>query len=193
MTLDHELRVGTGTGTIFGGNVSVQAGGDVAVHRRIVADGKMDGGSIVVSSTPDSVALDQDLRARGHHGAGHSIEVDAAGVLTTGHQIDAHGVTGGGTICFKAASGDVSGTYLADGGNGAIRAVATGGGDLTLGGRFSARGGGGEIEASASGNLTAVGRFRVNPGCIALSAGGTVTTGGAFDTTVGMDCPGSCP
>jgi hypothetical protein len=64
------------------------------------------------------------------------------------------------------------------------------GGDLSLARAFVAQDGG-TIEASASGNLTADGTFRVGAGgCIALSAGGTLDTGSSsFDQPVVADCP----
>lgn len=72
------------------------------------------------------------------------------------------------------------------------------GGDLQLSGTFRARGPelGGIIQGSATGNLTADGRFKVlgcsGPGCegcIGLSAGGTLdTSSGSFDLAPVATC-----
>lgn len=97
-------------------------------------------------------------------------------------------------VVASTATLDASGRGFFPGG--ALRLRATGG-DLGLAGRLLAtgQGSGGTIEGTATGNLTASGIFRATvspPGCIGLSAGGTLdTTGATFDPPPVTDCPGS--
>ena len=74
--------------------------------------------------------------------------------------------------------------------SGRIKLDATAG-DLTLSGRFRARGRAGSIEGSATRGVFADGEFEADgDGCIGLSAGTTLdTTGSMFDIPVMTSCP----
>jgi len=106
--------------------------------------------------------------ARSDHGGtievqGASVHVSPLASLLAGGRLD------GGSLCFQASAGD-----------------------MTLDGNFDGTGPGCVIDGSASGNLTADGRFKCAPsGCVGLSAGGTLSATGSFDTPVSASCP--CP
>jgi hypothetical protein len=133
--------------------------------------------------------------------AGDVEVTSSGGDVTIADRIDARGVSSGGTIRLQGAGTlSVSGSLLARGMflfGGAI--FARGATVSLVAPVFDVRstpGGtiyGGTIEATATGDLTASGKFRsVTNGCIALTAGGTLDTSGAsFDTSLLADCPGS--
>jgi hypothetical protein len=156
----------------FGPTVTVTAATDATLDAPIVANPNghvtvTAGGVATVNQLITAAALPANLALPG------LIRIDAGSVaVTSGARLDSSGVPGG-AIRIQASAGDcaLNGDFMAHGASGA----------------------GGIIEASASGNLVAEGRFLAAPdGCIALTAGGMLDTSGAsFDEPILADCPGS--
>jgi hypothetical protein len=201
-----------------GGVVVVSAGTLVRLFDTLYADGAR-GGSIQVVSTGGDLRTIAPMLAGGANGDGGSIDLRAAQAMTVDSQCNADGRTRGGDIAISGhgvtidnrgelfARGATGGTVtvtgdavvvddaariLVDGDqpSGRIRLDAIVG-DLTLSGRFRARGMGGRIEGSAARGVYADGEFEAaGGGCIGLSAGTTLdTSGGSFDVPVTMSCP----
>jgi hypothetical protein len=135
------------------------------------------------------------------------VEVTAAGAVLIFRDINASAPFSltGGTIRLVGNSVELSSRarLRANGPDGGEIRIKSTGGDVVLGGPLVAALGqyrpqefsdGGIIEATAAGNLTAIGKFRCAPegGCVAFNAGGVLDTSGAtFDKVPSLDCPGS--
>jgi hypothetical protein len=186
-----------------GGHIEVSATSVVQVADKIDVRGA-NGGMITIGgaagATPTILVLD-DLTAKGKN-LGGNIDLTANGslIVDRGVDVDAHGNAMGGCIRATAASiatgphsdFDAGATNALPGLEGEIRFLATAG-DMTLDDAFDVSRSG-IIDAFASGNLTAVGRFRAGPsGCVGLDAGGTVDASGADTDPVVLsaDCPGT--
>jgi len=196
-----------------GADVTISAASNVEIRRRITADGGRDGGGapVNITSTSGDVIVDAPISSRGDS-FGSSlprprVNLAAGNVLRINRtiRVDDLSISSsdafGATMRLEGAEVQTASRALlsADGGvaGGEIRLVATSG-DLVLDGRFQARGGtgaGGIIEGTASADVTTAGTFAcagTPPGCIALTAGGTLdTTGATFDKPLSADCPGS--
>lgn len=153
---------------LVGGTVAATAA-DVHVFRASVR-GNDDAGSVSLTSTTGDVSVD-NIDGRAGTGTGGQADISAAD--------DA-------TVLEALLDGD------AEGGDLHVNAV----GDIVLGapltGRIDATGAvGGEIEAEADGNLTAVGQIRAAAGgCIGLSADLVLDISGAtFDVPLTASCP----
>ena len=201
-----------------GGYVVAAGGRSITLNDTIYADGAR-GGSIQVLSMLGDVRTIAPLLADGANDDGGSVVVNAAGALTVDSTIDADGVTNGGsieaigrtvtianrgdlfargqmggavTIRGTAVSVQAGSRILVDGDqpSGRIQLDATAG-DLTLDGRFRARGQGGRILGTATRGVHASGEFEAaGDGCIGLTAGTTLDIAGAiFDVPVMMSCP----
>jgi hypothetical protein len=195
-------------------HITVTADGDVAVRAPLAGNQLLGpGGSVVITSLSGSVLADAALTAlpgdgtRPGDGAGGDVHVTAADAIVVRDDllVDSFLRTDGapgGTVRLEAASievgpgvtvnadGDPPGPDFAHRPPAGLRFVATAG-DLVLDGTFRARRAPTTIEGTASGNLTARGRFEAAPsGCIALAAGGTLDLAGAtFDTPPVGACP----
>ncbi|HSP98623.1 MAG TPA: hypothetical protein VL049_15485 [Candidatus Dormibacteraeota bacterium] len=201
-----------------GGTVVASGGSLVRLLDTVYADGAR-GGSIQVVSTGGDLHTVAPLLADGAYGAGGSIALSAAQAMTVDSQCNADGRTRGGDIAVagRAVTIDNRGALFARGATGGTvnvtgdDVVVTAGarllvdgdqpsgrieldatvGDLTLSGRFRARGIGGSIEGSAARGVYADGEFEAaGAGCIGLSAGTNVdTSDGMFDVPVTTSCP----
>jgi hypothetical protein len=199
-----------------GGTVLASGGTAVRLLETIYADGAS-GGSVQIVSGADLTTIAPVL-ADGANGPGGSVTLMAAGVMTVDNECDVDGRTQGGRIAVSGrtvtldhrtelfARGATGGDIAVSGGavtvtaparlqvdgdvsSGRIRLDALAG-DLTLSGRFRARGRGGSIEGSAAGNVYADGQFEAaGAGCIGLSGAALDTSGGMFDVPVMASCP----
>jgi hypothetical protein len=202
-----------------GGTVSVNAFGSFTLDRRIDARGRTIGGTVALAA--DTLRVFDRVRTGALQGG--TIDLFGGTVLVDAARLEADGGDFGGTIAiFATVSADfVKGAALVDaevsggifihaptvhvgpsadlnagrigfkpGGLVCLKATA---GNMLVEGDVDARGAG-VIEAAASGDLTANGDFRTDPGgCIGLSAGGTLNTaGGSFNPAPGPSC-GVCP
>jgi hypothetical protein len=201
-----------------GGTVVVSGGTLVSLQDTVYADGAR-GGSIQVMCAGGDLHTVAPLIADGSNGAGGSISLSAGKVMTVDSQCDTDGRTQGGEIVVNGltvvidnraelfARGAQGGTVTVTGDqvsvNAAARVLVDGDepsgsikfdarvGDLTLSGRFRARGIGGSIEGSAARGVFADGEFEAaGAGCIGLSAGTTLDiSSGSFDVPVTASCP----
>jgi filamentous hemagglutinin len=173
--------------TRAGGTVLVEStGGVINTFAPITAqagDGAAPGdgaGGNVRLTAPGAVAVHASILVnafpQSNDAPGGTVEIEGASVLAAGVTFDADG---------KVPGPDFPGAPPAG-----FRFTATAG-DVTLDGVFHARGGPSVIQATASGDVDVAGDYRVAPnGCIGLSAGGTLATGGAtFDTAPVATCP----
>ena len=212
------LRARANPGMGSGGTVVASANAFVRLSDTVYADGAR-GGLIQVSCLEGDLQTMAPLLADGANGPGGSITVNALHAMTVDSQLDADGDDRGGDIAVNGmtvtianrgelfARGDTGGTVTVTGDSvsvlvgarilvdgtepsGRIQLDATAG-DLTLSGRFRARGRAGSIEGTATRGVFADGEFEADgDGCIGLSAGTTLdTTGGMFDIPVMASCP----
>lgn len=195
---DAEARSKSGNGGtvhLAGSQLVDLVGGDAETG------GKIDGGSITLESSSGDVrvARSSSLTASGVRGNGGSLTIDVPVgtlMLETKVALTGNGTLGvGGQADVFANSITISrARFDADGraAGGALRFQQSGIGNLfLLEGTFEARKNG-TIEALAtSGDLTVRGKLRAAPpGCIGLSAGGTLnTTGASTDVPVTASCP----
>lgn len=194
--------------------IVVTADGSVTVSDALAASPPLGpGGSVLIASLSGSVVADGPLTAlpgdgtRPGDGSGGDVHVSAADAIVVREDILVNAFLGtdgapGGTVVLEAGSvqvgpgvtvnadGDPPGPDFAHRPPAGLRFVAAAG-DLVLDGTFRARRGPSTIEATASGDLVASGRFEAAPsGCIALVAGGSLDLAGAtFDTPPVADCP----
>jgi len=194
-------------------DVSISAGGDVTIDALVAASPPTrSGGMVVVESTGGAIntfapitAQSGDGNAPGD-GAGGHVRLTAPGAVAVHASILVNAFSQandapGGTVEIEGASVLAAGvTFDADGKvpgpdfpgapPAGFRFTATAG-DVALDGTFHARGGPSVIQATATGDVDVAGDYRVAPnGCIGLSAGGTLATGGAtFDTSPVAVCP----
>jgi hypothetical protein len=187
-------------GALSGGQPVLRGAGGVEVRRTVISWGW----PIEITSSGGGVTIDGKVSSSLGYPSAGDIVITAAGPVAINQNVAASSVASSiptgqiaGTIRVVGSSVAVAPQVRlnADGSNdaGEIRLRATAG-DLGLAGAFFARGGGGGIiEATATGDTTASGRFESGPGgCIALSAGATLdTSAGTFDSPVQLDCPGS--
>ena len=190
------------------------ADGDVTVNQPLAASPPLEpAGVVLLTSLSGSVVADAPLTAlagdgtRPGDGAGGDVHVSAADAIVVRDDILVNAFPGndgapGGTVRLEAgrvevgpgvtvnADGDPPGPDFAHRPPAGLHFVATAG-DLDLDGTFRARRAPTTIVATASGNLTARGRFEAAPsGCIALAAGGTLDlTGATFDIPPVAACP----
>lgn len=81
-----------------GGSIALSAGTGVRLDSRVGADGK-DGGSVSVSTTGGDIITRKQISATGSLGTGGSVVAFAQdGFVTLFDDVDAQGVTGGGTV-----------------------------------------------------------------------------------------------
>ncbi len=218
LSANGHLRARANPGMGSGGTVVAVGGTLVKLGDTVSADGAR-GGIIQVSCTAGDLHTVAPLLADGSNGAGGTINANAANAMIADSRFDADGDTTGGDIDITGnmvtianrgelyARGAIGGTVtvtgdgvvvepgariLVDGDqpSGRIKLDATAG-DLTLSGRFRARGRGGSIEGSATRGVFADGEFEADgDGCIGLMAGTTLdTSGGTFDVPVMTSCP----
>ncbi|MBX3024023.1 hypothetical protein KF840_03840 [bacterium] len=217
LTASGHLRARGSSLAGAGGTIVASGGAAVSLLASISAAGTS-GGSIQVVCTGGDLRTVAPLVASGATGAGGSIALRAAGAMTVDSLCDVDGRAAGGDIRVNGRSvtlsartqltarGAVGGSVTVTGDgvvvaapariqvdgdqpSGRIRFDATAG-DLTLSGRFRARGIGGSIEGSAARAVLANGEFQAaGAGCIGLSAGTRVdTSGGLFDVPVTSTC-----
>jgi hypothetical protein len=206
---------------LLGGAVTLEGGGDVFVRQSIKSRKAQESArceGITIRSTGGNVLLDDQVECSGRQAQG-PLSVEASGDITVNDRLKTtSNVNTGGAVSLASSSGTVSVTSSIDargqfGGDVVVTANRieltgsgvdtrsrghTGGaqqytataGDLLLSGRFLATDAG-EIEGSATGNLTASGVFRAGAGgCIGLAAGGVLDTSGAsFDPALSPSCP----
>jgi hypothetical protein len=219
VTAAGALRAGSTVRDEAGGSVTVVGVGDVLLTETVTADGSA-GGLVVISSQTGTTRLEGSVVAVGSDGAGGRVVLVGHTATVVANAVDADGGTDGGTIDISGGSVSLtsSGSLFARGHNGgtinigaasvnvsagarvlvdgdqpggSIRFAANGG-DLLLDGDFRARGRtGGRIEGMATGDVVASGDFAARGnGCISLSAGSTLDTGGGlFDVPVVAMCP----
>lgn len=195
---DAEARSKSGSGgsvTLSGSQLVDLAGGDAETG------GKIDGGSITLESSDGDVRVvrSSGLTASGTRGNGGALVIDApSGTVTLETKVV---LTGNGTLgvggqadVFASTITIARARFDADGRatGGELRFHQSGIGALMLlDGTFEARKNG-TIEALAiSGDLTVRGKLRAAPpGCIGLSAAGTLnTTAASTDVPVTPSCP----
>lgn len=181
---DIRARATSGTGGTF-----LVAAPTILLKRDIAMEGGT-GGRVTVLG--DDVTVGGVLSVVGKSGPAGTIVVGGATRVQLVSSPRAQGRTAGGTITVSGATVSVKGKPTVRGQRGpagAFRAAATDG-PLVLDGTFDARTGG-TIQGSATGDVTARGRFYAAPGgCIGLDAGGTlVTTGAVFDVPLVASCP----
>lgn len=177
-----------------GGSIQVvSTGGDLRTIAPMLAGGVNGDGGRIILGAAHGMIVDSQCNADGRTRGG-DIEVsgDAVTIDNRG-ELFARGATGGTvTVTGDAVAVDPAARVLVDGDqpSGRIRLDATAG-DLTLSGRFRARGAGGRIEGSAARGVYADGEFEAaGGGCIGLMAGTTLdTSGGSFDVPVTTSCP----
>jgi hypothetical protein len=197
--------------TVRAPDVRISGAAGVRVRAQVSASPPArSGGSMRIESAAGDVDVSATLRAQAGDGtqpgdgAGGHVVVTAAGAARLAsvlvNAFPGRPDAPGGTLAVTAASVSAIGTFDADGdapGPDFPEAVPAGfrftatGGDVHLDGAFDARGGPSVLQATAAGTLAAGGVYRVAPaGCIGLSAGGALQTGGAtFDTPPVATCP----
>jgi hypothetical protein len=193
--------VGTGSISTSCDGITISGGASVVTaDYRIQCAGTASSGGVTI--TADSYIELEAVSSTSRGTAGDiTITSNTGGVVVRG-LLDAHGGSAGGDVLVTGSGPFLSGEslvldvprvdtrYTQPTGTAGVQRYTAVGGDLSLARAFVAQDGG-TIEASASGNLTADGTFRVGAGgCIALSAGGTLDTGSSsFDQPVVADCP----
>jgi hypothetical protein len=179
-----------------GGTIEIDATGNIDVRTADV-DGRSTGGSVDIDAGGSATVRLASANSPGTGAGGGMVTIVGAGAVTA-ERIKASGGTTGGAVAVSSTGGDVSIERLVDVGGETIGGslnVAAGAGDVELGtnpsaGFIASGPAGGEIEAIASGNLTARGDFDATVGgCIGLSAGGTLDTSqGTFSPAFGAGC-----
>ncbi len=199
---------------VHANDVVITAGGDVTIDALVAASPPTrSGGTILVESTGGVISTFAPITAQSGDGtspgdgAGGHVRLAAPGAVAVHASIlvnafpqsnDAPGGTveiDGASVLAAAgvtfdADGKVPGPDFPGAPPAGFRFTATAGA-VTLDGAFHARGGPSVIQATATRDVAVAGDYRVAPnGCIGLSAGGTLTTGGAtFDTPPVAVCP----
>jgi hypothetical protein len=185
---------------VGGGVIAIAStSGNVVIGEQVRVEGDdSPGGTVNISSGGMITFVGKKGEVRSKGNPGGTITVGAAGDITLG-KISARGKSiQGGSVTISSSGGTIVADRKVD-----VKSKTTAGTmsfsavDLVLSGKFDAKGkssvvgSGGDIEGTASGNLTANGSFKArNGGCIGLSAGGTLdTTGGQFDVPVTGSCP----
>ena len=182
-------------GMTGGGTIALTADGAMDLTD-LRADGKLGAPAGSVGATAASMVVDS-VRVRGGGLGGVVNLATTAGDLTV-DRIDARGRGAAGGLVTVISAGNLTNSTSTKV-NGDVQggqAHFTAGGDMILGefkaSHFDATSGtGGVLEAYASGDLTAQGHFdAMSGGCIGLSAGGSLSTGGVeADGPISASCP----
>jgi hypothetical protein len=168
-----------------GGQITLEATGDIEIDGRIRASGNVSAGSIALEAG-GLLTLNGKVRARGGNTtSGGQITLDGPSGVAVNRRIDVGGVAGG-SIMISSSGGTVTiddpvraiGDVFSGGG------IDVSGGSVTINDNVTARGiDGGEVSISSSGSITIEGKLEAR----GKEAPGTVFVGAAGDAIIDGD------
>ena len=173
-----------------GGVSLVSQTGAVSIRRPVLCSGRFGSAGITIGADAN-VTIDASIKAPVQFSPGGPIAINStSGSVTINGKLDTTGESLAGDIQVSGASVVVNAPKADSRPGGARQDYDATAGDLVLNGTFLGQEPG-TFEGTATGNLTAIGSFRMGiGGCVALTAGGTLDTSSAtFDQTVGTSCP----